>query len=120
MRGMNLFENLIQDLRFAGRAMRRSPGFAATAIIALALGIGANTAIFSVVNTVLLQPLPYPEPDRLMQLMRSYPDGEGGGVSIPKFIVWREQTKVFESSTAFDMSGPGINLMGGDRSEYVK
>jgi putative ABC transport system permease protein len=120
MRNINLFENLIQDLRFAGRALRRSPGFAATAIIALALGIGANTAIFSVVNTVLLQPLAYPEPERLVQLMRSYPDGVGTAVSIPKFVVWREQTKVFESSTAYDFSGPGINLTGGDRPEQVK
>ena len=120
MESGNFLEHLAADLRYAGRALRRSPGFAATAILALALGIGANTAIFSVVNTVLLQPLPFPEPERLVQLMRSFPGGEGDSASIPKFVVWREQTKVFEASTAYDFSGPGMNLTGGDRPELVK
>ncbi len=107
-------------MRQALRTMRRNPAFAFTAIAALALGIGANTAIFSVVNTVLLQPLNYPEPDRLVALQRSFPGGTGNSVSIPKFVVWREQDKVFEAVTAYDFAGPGINLTGGDRPEQVK
>lgn len=117
---MNLVENLLQDIRYASRTLRRSPGFAATAILALALGIGANTAIFSVVNAVLLQPLPYPQPDRLVQLDRSFPDGSIGTASITDFMVWRNQPRLFEAVTAYDFAGPGINLTGGDNPEQVK
>ncbi len=116
----NFVENLIGDLKHAVRVLWRSPAFAATAIAALALGIGANTAIFSVVDTVLLQPLSYPQPDRLVALMRHFPDGDGNSVSIPKFMVWREQTKLFQAIAAYDFAGPGINLTGGDRPRQVK
>ena len=117
---MNLVETLLQDIRYASRSLRRSPGFAATAVLALALGIGANTAIFSVVNAVLLQPLPYPQPDRLVHLYRSFPDGNVGSASIPNFIVWRDETRIFEAIAAYDFTGPGINLMGGDTPQQVK
>jgi len=112
MRPLNFSENLLQDVRFAGRTLRRSPGFMFTGILALALGIGANTAIFTVVNTVLLQPLAYPEPERLVQLELSSPQGNGNITSIPKFNVWREQTQVFQDVAAYDLGGPGINLTG--------
>jgi putative ABC transport system permease protein len=118
--GANFFENLMQDVRFAGRTLRRSPGFTLTAILALALGIGANTAIFTVINTVLLQPLSYPHPERIVQLMRYFPGGEGTSVSIPRFNVWREQTSVLEASAVYDFAGPGINVTGGDRPEQIK
>jgi putative ABC transport system permease protein len=91
-----------------------------TSVLALALGIGANTAIFTVINTVLLQPLSYPEPDRLVTVLRVYPDGKGGGTSIPKFAVWRQHSEVFQYSAAYDFEGPGINLTGGDRPEQIK
>ena len=120
MGGGNFLENFLGDIKHAARVLWRSPGFAATAIAALALGIGANTAIFSVVNAVLLQPLSYPQPDRLVALMRHFPDGDGSATSLPKFIVWSEQTRVFQSITAYDFAGPGINLTGGDRPEQVK
>jgi predicted permease len=117
---MNFLESLLQDVRYTGRTLRRSPGFTITAILALALGIGANTAIFTVVNTVLLQPLAYPEPERLVQLELSSPQGNGNITSIPKFMVWREQTQVFQDVAAYDLGGPGVNLTGGDRPEQLK
>jgi putative ABC transport system permease protein len=114
------FENLLQDIRYAFRILRRSPGFTATAIAALALGVGANTAIFTVVNTVLLQPLAYPQPDRLVQLELSSAEGNGNVTSIPKYMVWREQTQVLQDVAAYDEGGPGVNLTGGDRPEQLK
>jgi len=112
-------ESLVADIRQALRMMRMSPGFTAVAIAALALGIGANTSIFSVVNKVLLQPLPYPEPDRLVKLGRKYPQGEGTSNSIPKYMVWRHND-VFSFMTLYDQGGPGLNLSTGDRPEQVK
>lgn len=116
----NFIEHLISDVKYAVRILWRSPAFAATAIVALALGIGANTAIFSVVNAVLLQPLSYSQPDRLVALVRHFPEGNGDSVSIPKFTTWREQTQVFQAVAAYDFAGPGINLTGGDRPEQVQ
>src|SRR3982751_3959917 len=100
---------LASDLRYAIRVALKNPRFSLVAIAALALGIGANAAIFSVVNAVLLQPLPFPQPDRLMRLCRQYPTGPGCSVSIPKFTTWRK-AQSFEAMTAYDFSGPGPNL----------
>jgi len=100
--------------------LRANPGFTATAVCALALGIGANTGIFSVVNAVLLRPLPYPEPDRMVSLMNSSPQGAFPAASVPKYNVWRRQTQVLEDIAAFDTGGPGMNLSGGDRPEQLK
>jgi putative ABC transport system permease protein len=113
-------ENFIGDVKHAARMLRRSPGFAATAIAALALGIGANTAIFSVVNAVLLASLGYPHADRLVELELSSPQGTGDVTSIPKFNVWRQQTQVFDAVAAYDFSGPGINLTGRGLPEQLK
>ena len=113
-------ETLVADLKHAVRMLRQSPGFTITAVSALALGIGANTAIFSVVNTVLLRPLPYPQPDRVVQLMLRGPQGNAPIASVPIYNVWRSQDSVLEDVTAYDLNGPGLNLSGGDRPEQVK
>lgn len=113
-------ETLLQDLRHTLRLLRRSPGFTATAIFALALGIGANTAIFSVVYAVLLKPLPFPDPDRIVLLMNTSPEGSFAAASAAKYNLWRVQTQIFEDVAAYDLGGPGINLTGGDRPEQVK
>src|SRR5580658_3305528 len=97
-------ETLLQNLRYGLRTLAKSPGFTAIAILTLAIGIGPNTAIFSVVNAVLLQPLSYPNPDRLVELELSSPQGNGDITSIPKFNVWREQSQVFDSVAAYDFA----------------
>jgi len=113
-------ETLLADLKQALRRLRQSPGFLAAAISALALGIGANTAIFSIVNTVLLKPLGYPQPDRIVVLMNSSPQGSGSAASPTKYNVWRRQTRVLEDIAAYDTGGPGLNLGGSGRPEQVK
>jgi putative ABC transport system permease protein len=117
-RGIPALETALQDIRFALRLLRKSPGFTMVALLTLALGIGANTAIFSVVNAVLLQPLPYPQPDRIVQLMRSFPDRNFPGTSISKFMVWRNQTQVFQDIAAFDHDATD-NLTEGDNPEEI-
>jgi putative ABC transport system permease protein len=102
-RGVPLLDTLRQDLMYALRVLRKNPGFAATAIVTLALGIGANTAIFSIVNAVLLRPLPFSDPDRLVLIFAT--DARRGdrfdSASYPAFADWRDQTTTFESMAAF-------------------
>ena len=108
------------DVRYAVRSMRRNPGFTAVAITALALGIGANTAIFSVVNGVILQPLPFREPDRIVRLDESYSDGgHNGAVSIPKYMAWRNHD-VFAATALYDQAGLNQTLGTGDPPIQLK
>jgi putative ABC transport system permease protein len=93
---------VLNDLRLAGRGLLKSPGFTSVAILTLALGIGASTAIFSVVNGVLLRSLPYPNPDGLMQVETVFQSGRAGRVSYPNFEDLREQSQSFEELAAYE------------------
>jgi putative ABC transport system permease protein len=109
-----MFETLWQDSRYGGRMLRKYPGFALTVMITLGLGIGANATIFSVINAVLLEPLPYREPDRLIRLWETNP-GSGlteNAVSVPNFLDWQREQSVFEQLAAsenatFNLTGSG-------------
>jgi putative ABC transport system permease protein len=110
--------DLWSDIKHALHLFVKSPGFTFAAVAALALGIGANTAIFTVVNAVLLKPLGYPDSDRIMQILLTSPQGSGPGASIPKFQVWQQQTSIFKDVAAYDFAGPGFNITG-DRPELI-
>jgi len=88
---------LLNDLHFGVRGLRRNPGFAAVAILTLALGIGANTALFSVVNGVLLSPVPYPHPEQLLTLQESKPNFETGAIPYLNFVDWQNENHTFSS-----------------------
>jgi putative ABC transport system permease protein len=111
-------ETFVADLRYALRTMRRNLSFTAIALAALAIGIGANTAIFTVVDAVLLQPLPYPQPDRIMKLGRKYRNGVSYSNSITKYMVWR-QNDVFEAMALYDFGALALNLGSGNPPQPV-
>src|SRR2546427_1172141 len=93
---------LLSDLRYTIRTLVKAPAFTLAAIAALTVGIGANTAIFSVVNAVLLKPIDAPDPDRLVFFMNTSPQGSGPAASPAKFAHWRRQTSVVEDASAFN------------------
>jgi predicted permease len=110
--GTRRLEELLQDLRYAARMLRKNPGFTLIAVLTLALGIGANTALFSVVNGVLLNPLPYPNPEQLVTLHASKPNFETGSISFPNFRDWRDNNRTFSAmavirSFGFSLTGRG-------------
>lgn len=113
---------IIQDLKFGWRMLAKRPGFTAAAVLCLALGIGATTGIFSIVNTVLLRPLPYAHPNRLIRIYTEFPKFPGGGlrrfwVSGPEFLDIRRDAKLFQSIDAWVNSG--VNLSGKDNPLYA-
>ncbi len=97
--GWGWLDRLMQDVRFGMRMLAKSPGFTTVAILTLALGIGANTALFSIVNGVLLNPLPYPEPEQLVELRESKPNFATGSISYPNFLDWQKDNHTFASMT---------------------
>ncbi|MGA9718730.1 MAG: ABC transporter permease [Acidobacteriaceae bacterium] len=109
-----------RDLKFVARSLKKTPGFTIIAILVIAVGIGVNTAVFSVINTVLLKPLTYPHPEELVMVMNSSPRGSGPGANVPKFAMYRQQRRVFSQVAAFDSGGAGLNLTGGDHPLQVQ
>jgi putative ABC transport system permease protein len=102
---------LSQDLRYATRTLGNSPGFVAVAVLTLALGIGANTAIFSFVDGILLRPLPYPDADRIVRVLEKPPLGDRNGISTLNFLDWQKQNNVFDFMAA--QTGSNMTLSGG-------
>ena len=118
-RRVNWIQDLIQDLRFALRMLRKSPGFTAVAILTLALGIGANTAIFSVVNGVLLRRLPYSNPERLVWAAEYWPRINDDVVPDPDYTNWKLSSHDFEGLAAFD-GGDQMNMTGAGQPERIE
>ncbi len=110
-------EALLQDLRHSLRLFRQSPGFTAAAVAALMLGIGANTAIFSVLDSVLLKPAPFPDPDRLILFMFTSPQGPYAAASPTNFNLWRDQTSITQEVSAFRTGV--VNLTGSELPEQL-
>jgi putative ABC transport system permease protein len=117
MWGWPVLEQVAQDAAYALRSLRRTPGFTAAAVVTLALGIGVNTAIFSVVNGVLLNPLPYPGPDQLVALYSRTADGPRFSSSYPNFLDWVRDNRSFSDLAAFRPDE--LNLIGLGQPERV-
>jgi predicted permease len=118
MWGWASVERLIQDLRYGSRMLAKSPGFTVVAILTLALGIGANTALFSVVNGVLFNPLPYPQPEQLVWLAESKPNFSSGSISWPNFKDWQKENRTFSGMGLY--RGYNFNLTGHGEAEQLQ
>ena len=111
-RGWQPLETLLQDLRFAFRVLRKSSGFTTIAVLTTALGIGANSALFSVINGVLLNPLPFPNANRIVSMFQEKPNFPKGSISYPNFLDWRQDNRSFESIAAYRWADGTIRGMG--------
>ena len=108
-----------RDLRCAVRSLARTRGFTTVALLVITAGIGVNTAVFSVVDAVLLKPLTYPDPQALVQLVTTSNQGPIPVASIPEYDIWQQQSAIFQQVAAYDWGGAGMNLTGGDHPEQV-
>jgi putative ABC transport system permease protein len=118
--GWRWLEDLMEDLRFGLRMLRKNPGFTVVAILTLAVGIGANSAILSVVSAVLLRPLPFPNPEKIVQLGAGLDNGEpNGSVTVPQFIFCRDHCEAVFDSVAGFQGGPALELKQHGRVDWV-
>jgi putative ABC transport system permease protein len=117
-RRMNMIADLRKDLRYGARMLLKSPGFSAAIALTLALGIGANAALFSVVNGVLLNPLPFPQPERLVSLHQRMPNVAAGSVSYPNFLDWQKDNQTFSAMAVSRQSS--FALVGAGEAERVR
>jgi putative ABC transport system permease protein len=108
-----------RDLRFAVRSLARTPGFTSIALLVITVGIGASTAVFSVVNSVLLKPLTYPDPQALVQVVTTSNQGTIPVASIPEYNIWQQQSNIFQQVAAYDWGGAGLNITGGEHPEQA-
>ena len=113
-------ESVCQNLRYGLRRLRKSPGFTIVAVLTLTLGIGATTAIFSVVDAVLLRPLPFPHANRIVQVLRHYDEGDEAAVSVPQYLDWHKRNHVFDHLAAFPVLPSGMNLSGTGEPQHVQ
>src|SRR6266496_1555402 len=106
------------DLRFALRSLRKTPGWTAVAVLVMALGIGANTAVFSVVDAVLLKPLAYPDPDRIVTVQTQWKKSGSGPVSNPDFRDWHDQSTAFAAMALY--VGGDTAVTAGSEAQYAR
>ena len=111
-------QTLLQDIRYGIRMLAKNPGFTVVAVLTLALGIGANTALFSVVNAVLLKALPFHQPDRLVALYQNKVQFQRASISYPNFLDWQRQNRTFDSMAAFRPDD--FNLTGAGEAEHIR
>jgi hypothetical protein len=104
-RGVPVLENVVRDLRYAQRVLRRSPGFTAVAVLALALGIGVNTTVFTAFDAVALRPLAVEDPDRLARVFRTTPQDPYGALSYPDYVDYRDRNRVFSELSMLAFGG---------------
>src|ERR671917_1189814 len=109
---------LLQDVRYGARMLWKKPGFTAVVLVTLALGIGVNAALFSVVNGVLLNPLPFPQPEQLVSLHQSKPNFDTGAIPYPNFQDWRKENQTFSAMAV--SRGASFALIGTGEAERVR
>src|ERR1700720_553543 len=112
--------NLFRDILFALRVYKNQPGFTLIVILTLGISVGFNVCIFSLIDTLILRPLPYPGSDRIVQLARNFKDGPQTTFSFTQFQFWQHNTSTLERVAAYDVAGSGLNLVHNHEIESVR